>query len=542
MISTRLYTCRAKAHIFRPHLFTIPFLLAAWLVIPLSARATMQEVDARQTVVVANKNVPESIELARYYMAARGIPTNHLCALDLPTGDTMARWYYESKLRDPLLEFLRNRKLIEQIKRDDATAGGEGSWQTVKHQVRYLVSMYGVPLRIADSRPYLLTRIARFVEEPMQHDRASVDSELACLLWDSYEINGGQPNPYYNMVAWNRNERSPRPVMMAARLDGPEPSIVKRMIDDTLQAEKNGLHGRAYVDMRNIRDADYAIGDFWLKELAERLSRAGFDVVLDRQEALLPEHFPMDDAAIYLGWYTEHASGPMMRKGFAFRPGAIAYHLHSTSAKTLRSKSNYWAGPLLAAGAAAVMGAVDEPYLNFTPDLQIFTDRICTGYSLGESAYFSMRVVSWQITLVGDPLYRPFSVGLEDRIKQLDAANNADVEWEHVRRMNFFLNQQQINVALTYGREMLRQRESLVIREKMADLFAKNELWDEALREYLDVVSKTERDATAIRVGQRAILLLRLLNRPEIADKKEAEIRARWPDSPLLPFLETAKP
>jgi hypothetical protein len=81
-----------------------------------------------------------------------------------------------------------------------------------------------------------------------------------------------------------------------------------------------------------------------------------------------------------------------------------------------------------------------------------------------------------------------------------------------------------------------------VIREKLADLFAKNELWDEALREYLDVVSKTESDVTAIRVGQRAILLLRLLNRPEIADKKEAEIKSRWPDSLLLPFLENARP
>jgi uncharacterized protein (TIGR03790 family) len=542
MISKRIHTSRAKGRAFRPHFISSPLLLAVWLAMPLSARATMQEVDARQTVVIANRNVPESIELARYYMAARGIPTNHLCELDLPAGETMARWYYESKLRDPLLEFLRNRKLIEQIKRDDANAGGEGSWRTVKHQIRYLVSMYGVPLRIADSRPYVLTRIARFVEEPMQHDRASVDSELACLLWDSYEIKGGQSNPYYNLVTWNRNERSQRPVMMAARLDGPEPSVVKRMIDDALLAEKNGLHGRGYVDMRNIRDADYAIGDFWFKEAAERLSRAGFDVVLDRQEALLPELFPMEDAAIYLGWYAENAAGPMMRKGFSFRPGAIAYHLHSSSAKTLRSKKDYWAGPLLAAGAAAVMGAVDEPYLNFTPDIQIFADRICTGYSLGESAYFSMRMVSWQITIVGDPLYRPFSVGLDDRIKQLDAANNADVEWEHVRRMNFFLAQQQLNVALNYGREILRQRESLVIREKLADLFAKNELWDEALREYLDVVSKTESDVTAIRVGQRAILLLRLLNRPEIADKKEAEIKSRWPDSLLLPFLENARP
>jgi uncharacterized protein (TIGR03790 family) len=518
-------------------------LLAFMSVASLDSFATVQEVDARQTVVLANSNVPESIELAHYYMAARGIPTNQLCQLDLPTGETMARWYYESKMRDPILAFLRERKLIEQVKREESTIGRhESSWRTTKHQVRYIVSMYGVPLRIADSRPYLVAKLAQYVEEPMQHDRAAVDGELSCLLLDEYEIKGALPNPFYNLINWSRNERIPRPVLIAARLDGPNPKVVKRMVDDAIHAEKTGLHGRAYVDMQSTRDPDYAIGDFWFMEASERLSRAGFEVVVDRKETLIPETYPMQDVAFYFGWYSEHLSGALKRKGFSFRPGAIAYHLHSSSAKTLKDDHSYWVGPMLAAGAAAAMGAVNEPYLGFTPDIQIFTDRICGGYSFGESAYLSMRVLSWQITVVGDPLYRPFAVSPDDRIRQLEATNNNEVEWEYVRRMNLLISQQQFNVAMQYGREVLRKCECLVVREKLADMYAKNELWDDAIREYFDVISKTQSDATAIRLGQRAILLLRLLNRPEIADRKEKEIVKNWPDSPLLPYLQEAKP
>ena len=63
--------------------------------------------DAQAVVVVANRNVPESVELAKVYMQARSIPANHLCVVDLPVGGTIVRYIYERRLRDPLLDFLR---------------------------------------------------------------------------------------------------------------------------------------------------------------------------------------------------------------------------------------------------------------------------------------------------------------------------------------------------------------------------------------------------------------------------------------------------
>ena len=504
---------------------------------------TGHELELAQTVVLANKNVPESIALARHYLQARGIPENHLCALDLPAGEIISRRFYETRLRDPLLAFLREQKLIEQVKRSDDTIGpNDSGWRTTVSRVRYLVSIYGVPLRIAGSRPFWIEKLSRLVEEPFQQDTAAVDSELACVLWETYELRGIISNPLYNQLVINRAERQTRPVVIAARLDGPDATTVRRMIDDAIATEASGLQGRAYIDTRSIREPDYYMGDYWLREAGVRLSRYGMDVIFDAQESLFAEAFPMQDAAVYLGWYTEHVTGPFRQPAFSFRRGAVAYHLQSGSAKSLRTREQYWAGPLLAAGAAAVMGAVYEPYLSYTPDLQIFADRLLAGYSFGESAYLSQRALSWQITVVGDPLYRPFSRTPEALIKQLTDAKDPDVAWAYIRRINLLADQQQLNIALGVAREALTLTGSPLIREKIADLYAKNDLWADAIREYRRVIDEAESGMTAVRVGSRLAMILSLLNRGEEAQALVERVREAWPESPWLIHLESTTP
>jgi hypothetical protein len=135
-------------------------------------------------------------------------------------------------------------------------------------------------------------------------------------------------------------------------------------------------------------------------------------VVTDSTPALFPAGYPMDHAAIYLGWYAETVAGPMAADNFRFEPGAIAVHIHSYSAATLRDPGANWAGPLLAHGAAATLGNVYEPYLVLTPNLDVFADRLRNGFTFAESAYAAEPVLSWMTTFVGDPLYRPFQDGL----------------------------------------------------------------------------------------------------------------------------------
>ena len=96
---------------------------------------------------------------------------------------------------------------------------------------------------------------------------------------------------------------------------------------------------------------------------------------MDENPGTFPASFPMSHIAFYAGWYEQDVSGPFARPIVEFMPGAFAYHLHSFSANTLHSSNQFWAGPLLAKGAACALGSVDEPYLNATPEMSIFTAR-----------------------------------------------------------------------------------------------------------------------------------------------------------------------
>jgi len=151
-------------------------------------------------------------------------------------------------------------------------------------------------------------------------------------------------------------------------------------------------------------------------------------VVLDNGPELFPENYPMSHAALYFGWYAEQVSGPFVRQNFHFQPGAIAVHLHSFSALTVRSSVTQWVGPLLAAGAAASLGNVYEPYLHYTTQLDVFHDRLRAGFTFAESGYMAQEALSWMTTFVGDPLYRPYKGAMD--AEELPATG----EWAEYRK------------------------------------------------------------------------------------------------------------
>ena len=45
-------------------------------------------------------------------------------------------------------------------------------------------------------------------------------------------------------------------ILMVARLDGPTASIAQGLVDKALQAERDGLWGRAYFDARGLTQSD----------------------------------------------------------------------------------------------------------------------------------------------------------------------------------------------------------------------------------------------------------------------------------------------
>jgi uncharacterized protein (TIGR03790 family) len=202
-------------------------------------------------------------------------------------------------------------------------------------------------------------------------------------------------------------------VLMVSRLDGPTPSTVRRLIDDALFAEKRGLHGRAYFDARWLKPdkqqlSGYAFYDAALHTAAEGMSKSGRmeEVRLDSRDGLFqPGDCP--DAAIYCGWY----SLGRYVNAFNWVRGAIGYHIASSECTTLKQPdSQVWCKRMLEEGIPATIGPVHEPYVQAFPLPDLFFLTLSEGYlGLAESYLISLPYLSWQMVLIGDPLYKPFA-------------------------------------------------------------------------------------------------------------------------------------
>lgn len=366
------------------------------------------------TVVVYNSKDAGSAELAKYYAAQRGIPETNLVGLKCSSAEIISREEFQNQIEIPLRAEFDARMWWEtaRVPKDGLVA--------VKTTMRVLVLMQGVPMGIGESPHGKDPKTGQPIPAPPgDQDACAVDSELAALGVMDKHIAGRITNPYYNSTA--EFAKVPfTPMFIVGRLDGPDKATVKRMIDDAIAVEKDGLFGRACVDLARKTDGGYAQGETWLLNSARLLETKGVPVFLDTWAPTLPLNFPLSDCAFYLGWYTDHADGPFLNPAFHFRRGAVAVHIHSFSAATLKTSKTNWCGPLLAKGATATLGNIFEPYLSFTVALDVFTDRLLHGHTLGEAAWMGTPVLSWMNVVIGDPLYRPFGVPPGDGDKKLN--------------------------------------------------------------------------------------------------------------------------
>ena len=431
----------------------------------------------QEVVVVYNSRMAESKAIAEYYARQRQVPTNQVFGFELPTTEDMSRADYDSALKQPLANALQTHKLWRfETQTTPATNGQPAKplLKLVESTIRYAVLCYGVPVRISPD-PKHQDEGEEKLRPEMRRNEAAVDSELALLplINEKVPLNGPLRNPLYGST----NEAALHPtngVLLVTRLDGPNAEIARGLVDKALQGEADGLWGRGYFDLRNTTDPAYKSGDEWIRNASEVCRRLGFETVVDNNPETFPAGFPMSHIAIYLGWYDANVSGPFTRPTVEFMPGAIAYHLHSYSAHPLRSATQAWAGPLLAKGATVTMGCVEEPFLPGTPDLTIFTVRMLfDGMSFGESAYACQPVLSWQTTVVGDPLYRPCGKDPEVLKDELSQRNSKLLDWYFLRLLNVNLAAgKPIAESAKVLEDFDRTKTSAVLTEKLADLYS----------------------------------------------------------------------
>jgi hypothetical protein len=177
------------------------------------------------------------------------------------------------------------------------------------------------------------------------------------------------------------------------------------------------------------------VGNRWLEAAARHLGTLGFDLDVDREPATLPATARIDAPVIYFGWYAGDVNGPFALPGFRFPPGAIALHIHSFTATSLRSPAQGWTGPMVARGVTATVGNVAEPYLQFTHQPDLLLRGLARGDTLADAAYYALPVLSWQAILIGDPLYRPFAVPLEQQLEDRARVPSPGSSYAVLRRM-----------------------------------------------------------------------------------------------------------
>jgi uncharacterized protein (TIGR03790 family) len=240
---------------------------------------------------------------------------------------------------------------------------------------------------------------------------AAVDSELTLALVPQHRLAGWLPNPlaarFDNFPGIDRVRQQ---TLMVGRLDGPDPEIARRLVDDALAAEAGGLKGVLYLDARGLMGDDKPGSYAWFDRHLLRLhdlakENSGLKVVLDKNPGVFAAG-SCPDAALYCGWYSLGKYVP----AFKWVKGAVGYHVASSEAATLRQKgSNVWCKRLLEEGAAATLGPVAEPYLASFPRPDEFFPLLLRGDKPLLEVYFrTLPYVSWMQILIGDPLYIPF--------------------------------------------------------------------------------------------------------------------------------------
>jgi len=429
-----------------------------------------------EVIIVYNTAMPESRQVATYYAEKRQVPESQIFGFSLTTNEDISRAEFRDSLQRPLAKILEARGLWHVGPRRVPATASRASFeaQVVVHsRIRYALLCYGVPLRIEQVFNLKEEGTEKFRPEMLRNE-AAVDSELVMLplLQQNPPLAGPLRNPAFAAT----NEAALHPtngVLMVARLDGPSVAIARGLVDKALHAEKYGLWGRAYFDLRNTTEPGYKLGDDWIRGASEVCKHLGFETVVDENPGTIPAGFPLSQIAIYIGWYAEDACGPFAQPEVEFMPGAFAYHLHSFSAATVRSTTRRWVGPLLAKGATITMGCVWEPYLSGTPDVAVFTARLLyNNFTFGEAACASQSVLSWQTTVVGDPLYRPCAKTPEQLQQDLVARGSELLPWAYLRLVDMNLaNGKPMAPAVTFLEELPDTKRSAVLTEKLGDLY-----------------------------------------------------------------------
>jgi len=357
---------------------------AKWILAVLAlAQQTIAAQDVANVLLVVNDASQLSRDIGQYYASRRGVPPKNICHIRTAKTEEIQRTEYDREIAGAIGACLKRNQLIE--------------------QVLYIVTTAGVPLTIPGSGE-------------MTGDYAAVDSELTLLYTDlkqgkGHTVAGPLLNPFFG----RRDAKFAHPefpMYLVTRLAAYDLAGVKGIIDRSMHAVNRG---KFVIDTES---PDPKEGDSWLREAVNLLPKDR--VVFDNSYKVI---YDQADVIAYAGWGSNDHQRHRRFLGFQWLPGAIATEFVSTNARTFKKPPDTWnisdwsqkqlwfagspqslTADYLLEGATAATGHVDEPYLSFTPHPEYLLPAYYSGRNLAESYYLSIRALSWQNIVIGDPL------------------------------------------------------------------------------------------------------------------------------------------
>lgn len=408
--------------------FTVFLILCFLFCVPELADAALLP---QEIAVLVNTKSPDSVHIGKLYLELRNVPQEHLIEVAVNFGEEISRAKYDELIALPV------KGSIEKL-------NAKGI------KIRCIVTTYGIPLRImaqmpSDSSEKEIEKYEEISKQKRQERKqlkenkemnpgnkkikelnaeidkiqfqlghlrgidtiAAVDSELALVLYAPYPLAGWQPNPGFILNRGRMQNNSGR-LLMISRIDAPSVKLTENLIRTAIEVEQTGLTGNFYLDARGLTGKDaYSIFDGDIRKTAQMLKKGFIPVVLDNKSELFAPGAALS-AALYCGWYS---LGKYI-DAFEWSRGAVGYHVASAEAVSLHNpKSTIWVKSMLERGVIATLGPVSEPYLTTFPLPSLFFQLFMSGqYTLAEVFTMTNPFLSWQMMLIGDPLYNPFKV------------------------------------------------------------------------------------------------------------------------------------
>jgi uncharacterized protein (TIGR03790 family) len=339
---------------------------------------------------VYNADVHESKQVAQYYMSKRSIPESHLCKIDSSSPDQINRQEFDSSVKKSIQKCLN---------------------RLGKNTILYIVLSYHTPFLLnMGSQTNALDQFVADIWDEYLPERTAAQSDVQ-PYFGLAQREGDVYQPYVPFADYRRQPNA-RTIYSVWRLDAPNVTLAKGLVDKALYAEANGLTGigcfdRNRGDLAGVADFGYGAGDWEIHRAAEFTRRAGFTVIEDdhgEEFGTPPAPRRCDHAALYAGWYALNH----YNDAFSWNPGAIGIHLDSASAMSPTGGPN-WSANALAHGITVTAGATTEPYLDNLPHPDQAFLYLFQGANVGDALLRSERLLKWNILNIGDPLYRPFS-------------------------------------------------------------------------------------------------------------------------------------